>query len=205
MTRPGVGILVAIVIFGLSITAFALSRTLWLSLAFLAISGAADSVSVSQRHTLRNLLTPDRLRGRVAAAHSTFAAGGPQLGDVKAGIVASWIGAPLAVAIGGWLPRSPRWSLHGKCRESPAFVGSVTAPPSRSRMLRKSVVKGSNVLTKEAPGRYDATECPGQPFLWLSVRESARTRALSGGSPPGRVVLGALDFLGQALGVGRDG
>ena len=101
LTRPGVGILVAIVIFGLSITAFALSRNLWLSLAFLAISGAADSVSVSQRHTLRNLLTPDRLRGRVAAAHSTFAAGGPQLGDVKAGIVASWIGAPLAVAIGG--------------------------------------------------------------------------------------------------------
>jgi hypothetical protein len=57
-------------------------------------------------------------------------------------------------------------------------------------------------LTKEAPGRYDATECPGQPFLWLSARESARTRALSGGSPLGRVVLGALDFLGQALGWG---
>jgi MFS family permease len=101
LTRPGVGILAAIVVFGLSITAFALSRNLWLSLAFLAISGAADSVSVSQRHTLRNLLTPDRLRGRVAAAHSTFAAGGPQLGDVESGIVASWTGAPVAVAIGG--------------------------------------------------------------------------------------------------------
>jgi hypothetical protein len=58
-------------------------------------------VSVSQRHTLRNLLTPDRLRGRVAAAHSTFAAGGPQLGDVRSGVVASWTGAPIAVAIGG--------------------------------------------------------------------------------------------------------
>ena len=101
LTRPGVGIVAAIVVFGLSITAFALSRNLWLSLAFLAISGAADSVSVSQRHTLRNLLTPDRLRGRVAAAHSTFAAGGPQLGDLRAGIVASWIGAPVAVALGG--------------------------------------------------------------------------------------------------------
>ena len=44
---------------------------------------------------------------------------------------------------------------------------------------------------------------PGQPFLWLSARESARTRALSGGSPLGRVVLGALDFLGQALGKTR--
>ena len=101
MTRPGVGILGAIVVFGLSITAFAFSRNLWLSLAFLAASGAADSVSVSQRHTLRNLLTPDRLRGRVAAAHSTFAAGGPQLGDVRSGIMASWVGAPVAVAIGG--------------------------------------------------------------------------------------------------------
>jgi len=101
MTRPGVGILGAIVVFGLSITAFAFSRNLWLSLAFLAASGAADSVSVSQRHTLRNLLTPDRLRGRVAAAHSTFAAGGPQLGDVRSGIMASWTGAPVAVAIGG--------------------------------------------------------------------------------------------------------
>jgi MFS family permease len=101
MARPGVGILAAIIVFGLSITAFALSHNLWLSLAFLALSGAADSVSVSQRHTLRNLLTPDRLRGRVAAAHSTFAAGGPQLGDVRAGILASWTGAPVAVAIGG--------------------------------------------------------------------------------------------------------
>jgi sugar phosphate permease len=101
MTRPGVGILGAIVVFGISITAFAFSRNLWLSLAFLAASGAADSVSVSQRHTLRNLLTPDRLRGRVAAAHSTFAAGGPQLGDVRSGIMASWTGAPVAVAIGG--------------------------------------------------------------------------------------------------------
>jgi MFS family permease len=101
LTRPGVGILAAIVVFGLSITAFALSRNLWLSLAFLAVSGAADSVSVSQRHTLRNLLTPDRLRGRVAAAHATFAAGGPQLGDVRSGIVASWTGAPVAVALGG--------------------------------------------------------------------------------------------------------
>ncbi len=41
---------------------------------------------------------------------------------------------------------------------------------------------------------------PGNRFFWLSARESARTRALSGGSPPGRVVLGALDFLGPALG-----
>ena len=44
-------------------------------------------------------------------------------------------------------------------------------------MLRKPVVKVANVLTKEAPGRYDATECPGRPFLWLS---SQRKRADEG-------------------------
>jgi MFS family permease len=101
LARPGVGILAAIVVYGLALTAFALSRNLWLSLAFLSVSGAADSVSVSQRHTLRNLVTPDRLRGRVAAAHSTFAGGGPQLGEFEAGIVASLTSAPTAVAIGG--------------------------------------------------------------------------------------------------------
>ena len=101
LSRPGVGILGAIVVYGLCIALFAVSRNLLLSLALLAVSGAADSVSVSQRHTLRNLITPDHLRGRVAAAHSTFAAGGPQLGEFESGLVASWFGAPAAVALGG--------------------------------------------------------------------------------------------------------
>jgi hypothetical protein len=101
LSRPGVGILAAIVVYGLSLTAFALSRDLLLSLTLLATSGAADSVSVAQRHAIRNLVTPDRLRGRVAAAHGTFAGGGPQLGEFEAGIVASLTSAPTAVAIGG--------------------------------------------------------------------------------------------------------
>jgi hypothetical protein len=87
--------------YGACIAAFAVSRNLWLSLVLLAGSGVADSVSVAQRHTLRNLLTPDHLRGRVAAAHSTFAGGGPQLGEFEAGVVARWTSAPVAVAIGG--------------------------------------------------------------------------------------------------------
>ena len=101
LARPGAGILAAIVVYGASLTLFALSGNLWLSLGLLAVGGAADAVSVSQRHTLRNLVTPDRLRGRVTAAHTTFAAGGPQLGELEAGVVASWTGAPAAVAIGG--------------------------------------------------------------------------------------------------------
>jgi MFS family permease len=70
---------------------------------FLAGSGAADSISMAMRHSIRNLVTPDEYRGRVAATHSTFAQGGPQLGELNAGALASLIGAPSAVAIGGTL------------------------------------------------------------------------------------------------------
>lgn len=101
LSRLGIGILGAIVVYGLALTAFALTRDLLLSLTFLAVSGVADAVSVSQRHTLRNLITPDRLRGRVAAAHATFASGGPQLGEFEAGLLAAATSAPFAVALGG--------------------------------------------------------------------------------------------------------
>ena len=99
--RPGVGITVAIIAFGLCIAAFGLSTSVWLSLLLLAGSGAADAVSMAMRHTIRNLITPPAFRGRIAAAHSTFAKGGPQLGEVEAGLTAKWFGAPATVAIGG--------------------------------------------------------------------------------------------------------
>ena len=99
--RPGRGVLVAVGIFGLAIIGFGLSTTLVLALGFLALSGAADAVSMAQRHTVRNMVTPDALRGRIAAAHSTFASGGPQLGDARAGTMAGLIGAGPAIVIGG--------------------------------------------------------------------------------------------------------
>ncbi|MGI9253182.1 MAG: MFS transporter, partial [Thermomicrobiales bacterium] len=86
---------------GLCIFGFGLSGSIPLSLAFLAASGATDAVSMAMRHTVRTMVTPDALRGRIAAAHSTFAMGGPQLGEFEAGLLASWVGAPLSVAIGG--------------------------------------------------------------------------------------------------------
>lgn len=98
---PGRGVLVAIVVYGLSVVAFGLSDRYWLSLLVLAIGGAADAVSMALRHTIRNLATPDHLRGRVAATHSMFAMGGPQLGEFEAGAAASLIGAGPSVALGG--------------------------------------------------------------------------------------------------------
>ena len=101
--RPGLGIVVAILIYGACLAGFGLSRLLPLSLLLLAGSGAADAVSMALRATIRNLITPDHFRGRVAAAHSTFAMGGPQLGEFESGVIAAWIGVSWAVVSGGIL------------------------------------------------------------------------------------------------------
>lgn len=100
-TRPGRAILIAVAAYGACILGFGLSTRLELSLLFLAGSGAADAVSMAMRHAIRNLVTPDEYRGRIAAAHSTFASGGPQLGEFEAGAVASLIGTPGSVVTGG--------------------------------------------------------------------------------------------------------
>jgi hypothetical protein len=67
----------------------------------LAVTGAADTVSTILRHTIRQLATPNNLRGRMTSINMIFFMGGPQLGEVEAGTVASLIGAPLAVITGG--------------------------------------------------------------------------------------------------------
>jgi MFS family permease len=99
--RIGFGIIAAIAAYGACIFGFGMSETLWISLLFLVGSGAADSVSMTLRHSMRNLLTPDELRGRVAAVSRTLAGGGPQLGEFEAGLLATVIGAGPAVALGG--------------------------------------------------------------------------------------------------------
>jgi MFS family permease len=99
--RQGMVIMVSIVVYGLAIAAFGFSPWFGLGLVFLVISGAADSVSASLRHTISQLATPDELRGRVTAVNTMFVAGGPQLGNVEAGVVASAIGTREAVALGG--------------------------------------------------------------------------------------------------------
>jgi MFS family permease len=99
--RPGAGVLIAILGYGIAVTLFGLSTNFKLSLVLLGIGGAADAVSMALRYTIRNLVTPDNLRGRVAATHSMFAMGGPQLGEFESGIAATFLGAGPAVALGG--------------------------------------------------------------------------------------------------------
>jgi len=87
--------------FGLSAIAFALSGNFIVALASLAVLGASDMVSVVIRMTLVQLSTPDELRGRVTAVNGLFIGASNQLGEFRAGAMASYIGAVPAVLVGG--------------------------------------------------------------------------------------------------------
>jgi MFS family permease len=98
---PGLAVLLSVAVYGAATVAFGLSRSYWLSLLLLAVTGAADTVSTVIRQTIRQLITPDRLRGRMTSVNMIFFMGGPQLGELEAGLVAAAAGAPLSVVLGG--------------------------------------------------------------------------------------------------------
>jgi MFS family permease len=101
--RQGPALLVAVASYGAAIAIFGVSPYFWLSLLALGWSGASDAVSVVVRSTLRQMLTPDELRGRMTSVNMMFFMGGPQLGEVEAGAVAKAFGARFSVASGGVL------------------------------------------------------------------------------------------------------
>ena len=99
--RRGPTLLWAVAAYGLATVAFGLSRSFWLTFACLALGGAADTVSMVIRNIVRQLETPDRLRGRMTGVNMVFFIGGPQLGEFEAGAVANWLGATFSVVSGG--------------------------------------------------------------------------------------------------------
>src|SRR6266550_2354340 len=102
ITRQGLGVVLAIIVWGLCIMAFGLSPTpLWLGVLFLAGAGAADMVSMILRGLIVQLTTPDEFRGRISAVNAMFVIGGPMLGQVESGLVAGLFTPVLSVVSGG--------------------------------------------------------------------------------------------------------
>jgi MFS family permease len=99
--RRGMTLLWAVIGYGLATVVFGLSRSFWLTFFCLAMTGATDTVSMVIRNIVRQLETPDRLRGRMTGVNMIFFMGGPQLGELEAGTVANWLGAPFSVISGG--------------------------------------------------------------------------------------------------------
>ncbi len=101
IVRRGRVLLWSVAAYGMATIAFGLSRNFWLMFACLALTGAADTISMVIRNVLRQLNTPDHLRGRMTGVNMIFFLGGPQLGELEAGLLAQAVGAVSSVVIGG--------------------------------------------------------------------------------------------------------
>jgi MFS family permease len=130
--RQGPVFLSAVIVFGLATVLFGATRLLLIAMLALIIVGAADTVSTIIRNTIRQLATPDYLRGRMTSVNQIFFQGGPQLGEVEAGVVGQLFGAPIAIISGGmgcilaviWIAR--RWPQVRKYNgDEPVVAGST--------------------------------------------------------------------------------
>lgn len=102
MTQPGRTLLWSIAGFGLAIIVFGFSHWFWLSFVALLFTGLFDNVSVVVRQSLVQLLTPDRLRGRVTAVNQVFIGSSNEVGALRAGLMAALFGPVVAVVLGGF-------------------------------------------------------------------------------------------------------
>ncbi|MEV4277229.1 MFS transporter [Actinoplanes xinjiangensis] len=103
--RQGLALIAAVVVWGLAIGLSGLARSLWLMVLLLALAGMADLVSAVYRQTIMQTFAPDHLRGRLQGVFTVVVAGGPRLGDLRAGATAdltslstSWVGGGLVAA-----------------------------------------------------------------------------------------------------------
>lgn len=123
LRSSGKATVIAVIIWGVSVAGFGFSTTLLAGLITLGVAGAADAMSAVFRHTILQFSTPDRLRGRLSAVQIAVVAGGPRIGDARAGAVASattpqisaWSGGLTAI-IGALLvaravPGFSRWQI----------------------------------------------------------------------------------------------
>ncbi|NEK94781.1 MFS transporter [Modestobacter muralis] len=99
--RQGAVVLAAIAVWGVAIIGFGLSSALWLSVLCLAVAGAGDMVSAVLRSSMLQTAAPDEMRGRMQGVFIVVVAGGPRLGDLRAGVLASSVGVSAAMWSGG--------------------------------------------------------------------------------------------------------
>ncbi|TNC29724.1 MFS transporter [Amycolatopsis alkalitolerans] len=103
LPRPGLVMVAGSAAWGLALALFGIAPNAWLGLGFLVLAGAADTVSVVSRGTVVQFHTPDRLRGRVSAAEQMVGMAGPDVGNMRAGLVAGATSGAAALLSGGLL------------------------------------------------------------------------------------------------------
>jgi MFS family permease len=99
--RRGRAVIVAVIVWGLAVTAFGFSHILWLALLLLAVAGWADVISAVLRNTILQTLVPEEFRNRIVSIQLAVVQGGPRVGDLEAGGVAALAGIQFSVVSGG--------------------------------------------------------------------------------------------------------
>jgi MFS family permease len=144
--RRGQVLIAAVMTYGAATVAFGVSTTFWLTFACLAVTGAADTVSMIFRNLIRQMETPDYLRGRMTGVNMVFFMGGPQLGELEAGLVANWLGPVVSVVTGGL-----------GCLVSTGWLAAVT-PELRRYGKPPGNVQGSVLEDVQAPASPGAED-----------------------------------------------
>ena len=118
MTPARLALITAVVAWGLAVAAAGLASSLWLVVFFMAVGGAADMISAVYRQTILQTYAPDEFQGRMQGIFIAVVAGGPRLGDLRAGLTAALVGPTVAWVCGGvaaavvalyWRSPTPRW------------------------------------------------------------------------------------------------
>jgi MFS family permease len=99
--RQGLALIVAVVVWGAAVALAGLAHSLWLAVLLLAVGGAADLVSAVYRQTILQTYAPDEMRGRMQGVFIVVVAGGPRLGDLRAGVTAAGVGVTASWVGGG--------------------------------------------------------------------------------------------------------
>jgi MFS family permease len=101
--RQGLALVIAVVCWGVAVGFAGLAPSLWLMVLLLAVGGAADLVSAVYRQSILQTYAPDRMRGRLQGVFTVVVAGGPRLGDLRAGATADFTGATASWTGGGFV------------------------------------------------------------------------------------------------------
>lgn len=126
--KAGKILLISVAVYGLATVIFGISSLFFLSFFALILIGAGDSLSTIIRGTIRQLETPDYIRGRMTAINMMFVMGGPQLGEFESGVLAAAVGAPLSVVIGGVGTLLTVGIISWKIKSLRAYIHPFTEP-----------------------------------------------------------------------------
>lgn len=132
MNKPWRNLLLTIIGFGLSIIGYGLSRNFYLTLFFLFLEGAFDSVSVIIRSTIVQLLTPDKMRGRVSAVNAMFIGSSNEIGAFESGLTARLMGTVPAVLFGGCMTLAVVTATYFKTKKLVPLSLDEIHPPEES-------------------------------------------------------------------------